>query len=249
MKITTKRKYQQKADKLPLILAALLMLSFTTAVLPQENMPESGANITETELPDGEIQSAPPQEAEMKNGSLYSTLKQGGMLMLPLVLLGIFGLTIIIERGIFFIRSGAANKKNLIHYLEETAKNSEAAYREELEDELRGAAQIYFNKIEKGLVLLNGIGNIAPLLGFLGTVIGMISAFAAIAAASTVNAKIVAVGIQIALVTTAGGLSVAVPVLGAFHFFNHILQKSIAQSDEIIMKLASKSKRFSEDIK
>ncbi|MDH5717909.1 MAG: MotA/TolQ/ExbB proton channel family protein [Spirochaetia bacterium] len=168
--------------------------------------------------------------------------------MLPLVLLGVFGLTIIIERAIFFFRTGAADKKKLISHLEETASKSQAKYREELEDELRAASQIYFNKIEKGLVLLNGIGNIAPLLGFLGTVVGMISAFAAIAAASTVNAKIVAVGIQIALVTTAGGLSVAVPVLGAFHLFNHILQKSMAQSDEIIMKLSAKTKRMSEDV-
>ncbi|MDH5720037.1 MAG: MotA/TolQ/ExbB proton channel family protein [Spirochaetia bacterium] len=232
----------KKYKKRLIFFAALNILFFTMPVMSQEAIPETSEAINEESV----INQS--QEVEMKNGSLYSTLKQGGILMIPLVLLGIFGLTIIIERTIFFIRTGAANKNNLIKHLEETAEKSLSKYREELEDELRLASQVYFNKIEKGLVLLNGIGNIAPLLGFLGTVVGMISAFAAIAAASTVNAKIVAVGIQIALVTTAGGLSVAVPVLGAFHFFNHILQKSIAQSDEIIMKLASKAKRFSEDI-
>ena len=67
----------------------------------------------------------------------------------------------------------------------------------------------------------------------------MIEAFAAIAAATTVNAKVVAVGIQIALVTTAGGLAIAVPMLFFFHFFNHIVQKSYTQSDRIIAGLSS----------
>jgi biopolymer transport protein ExbB len=78
------------------------------------------------------------------------------------------------------------------------------------------------------------IANVAPLLGFLGTVSGMISAFAAIAAAEQVSAKLVAKGIQEALITTATGLIIAVPVTIAHSFF-------VAQIDRFIIEMEEAS--------
>jgi biopolymer transport protein ExbB/TolQ len=132
------------------------------------------------------------------------------------------------------VRSNAWKAEVLKDYLEKIMEKSNAKFREEMEDELQNAAQVYVNKLERGLALLNGLGNIAPIVGFLGTVLGMIEAFAAIASATTVNAKVVAVGIQIALVTTAGGLLVAAPILFFYHFFTHIVQNTYTQADEII---------------
>lgn len=94
-------------------------------------------------------------------------------------------------------------------------------------DELREAFQQYLAQMERGLVFLQGIGSLAPLLGFLGTVTGMITAFSAIAAATTVNARIVAVGIQEALITTAGGLIVSVPSTFFYYLFLHIIHQRI----------------------
>jgi biopolymer transport protein ExbB len=108
--------------------------------------------------------------------------------------------------------------------LAETARTSDARFREQLEEELRTEFQIYANDLEKGLALLSGLGNLSPIVGFLGTVVGMISAFAAIASASTVNAKVVASGIQVALITTAGGLIVAAPTLAFYYLFQHVIQ-------------------------
>ncbi len=180
------------------------------------------------------------EESEAEGENLFSTVKQGGPLMIFLILLGIFGLTIIVERIIFYVRSGIWKKSELEEYLARFAGESKSRFREQLDDELREAFQIYINSAEKGLALLNGIGNIAPIFGFLGTVIGMISAFASIAAATTVNAKVVAVGIQIALVTTAGGLLIAAPILACFHIFNHIIQNVYKHADEMIYEKTSK---------
>jgi len=169
--------------------------------------------------------------------SLFQTAVQGGFMMVPLLLLALVSLTIIIERILFYFKNKSWDQAKISEHLNICATDSKAKFKEELEDELRDNVKIYLNKMEKGIVLLNGIGNLAPLVGFFGTVIGMIKAFAAIAAATTVNAKVVAVGIQVALVTTAGGLSVAVPTLAFFYIFIHLIQKISAQSDEVIKYL------------
>src|SRR2546426_420369 len=71
------------------------------------------------------------------------------------------------------------------------------------------------------------VANIAPLLGFLGTVSGMIHAFEAIAAAEEVSAKLVATGIYEALITTAAGLIVAIPVQTAHNYFVSRIDKFV----------------------
>lgn len=170
-----------------------------------------------------------------KKSSLFSTVKQGGLVMIPILLLAIFSLVIIIERGKYFLLSRSWNHKNLENYIESKMSGKDnLMFKEEMEEELNSAVQIYINKMEKGLGLLNGIGSLAPILGFFGTVIGMIEAFAAIAAATTVNAKVVAVGIQVALVTTAGGLAVAVPTLFFYHFYMHLVTKTSHHGEQII---------------
>jgi biopolymer transport protein ExbB len=147
------------------------------------------------------------RDSRRESRALYYTVKKGGPIMLPIILCGIIGLTLIIERLLFFTRQKVWKSASLEAYLREVAAGSTARFREELADELRESFQRYLNRMERGLAFLQGIGNIAPLLGFLGTVTGMITAFSAIAAATTVNARIVAVGIQEALITTAGGFS------------------------------------------
>ena len=77
----------------------------------------------------------------------------------------------------------------------------------------------YLALAERGLPILAAVSTIAPLIGFLGTVAGMVEAFDAIANADSVNAKVVAGGIKVALLTTAGGLIVAIPAMTFFQFF------------------------------
>ena len=74
-------------------------------------------------------------------------------------------------------------------------------------------------RLERWLPLLATVANVAPLLGFLGTVTGMIDSFDALAEAGLSNPALVASGIKEALTTTAAGLAVAIPVQLAYNFF------------------------------
>ncbi|MBN1500848.1 MAG: MotA/TolQ/ExbB proton channel family protein, partial [Spirochaetes bacterium] len=180
--------------------------------------------------------------------NLFSTVKKGGPLMIALILLGIGAMTIIIERIIYFTRMKVWTDNFIKEGFPKIISETKLKYKEDIEDELRSAFFIYSNNLERGFALLAGIGNIAPVVGFLGTVIGMISAFASIAAATTVNAKVVAVGIQVALITTAGGLMVAAPTLIAYYFFMHIIQSKNSRAEDVIMQLISKYPSISESI-
>ncbi len=89
----------------------------------------------------------------------------------------------------------------------------------ELESAIATTGTIELSFLERGLVILATIANVAPLMGFLGTVAGMILAFAAIEEAGTVEPTLVAGGIKVALLTTAAGLIVAVPINITYNFF------------------------------
>lgn len=84
---------------------------------------------------------------------------------------------------------------------------------------IENEGMIQMSRLESGLVWLATISNVAPLLGFLGTVAGMIIAFGAIELAGEVDATLVAGGIKVALITTATGLSIAIPVNIAHNYF------------------------------
>lgn len=81
---------------------------------------------------------------------------------------------------------------------------------EMVEKSIISYGSVEMGRLEKGLVWISLFISIAPMLGFMGTVIGMIGAFDAIAAANDINPALVADGIKIALLTTVGGLIVAV---------------------------------------
>ena len=96
----------------------------------------------------------------------------------------------------------------------------EQVYRtNDVEQAVKTTGTIELGFLERGLPILATISNVAPLLGFLGTVAGMISAFAAIEIAGQVEATLVAGGIKVALITTAAGLLIAVPVNISYNFF------------------------------
>ncbi len=91
---------------------------------------------------------------------------------------------------------------------------------------------IQLSKLESGLVVLATLTNVAPLLGFLGTVIGMIIAFQSIEAAGEVEATLVAGGIKVALLTTAAGLVIAIPVSVAHNFFVSRIDSLVIDMEE-----------------
>jgi len=96
---------------------------------------------------------------------------------------------------------------------------------------------IEMSKLESGLVVLATLTNVAPLLGFLGTVIGMIIAFQSIEAAGEVEATLVAGGIKVALLTTAIGLIIAIPVSIGHNYFVARIDSLVIDMEESAQKM------------
>ena len=171
-------------------------------------------------------------------------LAKGGVLVTPILFCSVLGLAIFLERLIRFARMrsrGAGLAKKIAHLLKngedheayELAGSSnspmgrvltqaiEVKYhdRETLETVIVHATDEEVRGLSKYLQALATIGNIAPLLGLLGTVIGMIKAFMVIQQmGGKVNASVLAGGIWEAMLTTAMGLSVALPTMVAHSY-------------------------------
>jgi biopolymer transport protein ExbB len=99
--------------------------------------------------------------------------------------------------------------------------------KEDVEKTIENAALYEMSRLERGLVVLATTANVAPLLGFLGTVTGMIKSFEALAEAGLSNPGLVAAGISEALITTATGLAVAIPVQLAYNYFMSRINKFV----------------------
>ena len=104
--------------------------------------------------------------------------------------------------------------------------------------------------LEQRLPLLGTVGNVAPLFGFAGTVTGMINAFKAISMEANPSAQTVAAGIYEALITTAAGLAIAIPVVLFYNFFTGQIDAINARVEEsannvidtMVMNLVSRRK-------
>ncbi len=117
----------------------------------------------------------------------------------------------------------------------------------ELEAAIATTGSIELSFLERGLVILATIANVAPLMGFLGTVLGMVLAFASIEQAGTVDATLVAGGIKVALLTTAAGLIVAVPINIAYNFFVTRIDRLIVDMEQGAQKVLNLAWKLEKD--
>lgn len=178
-------------------------------------------------------------------GTFMGFMDKGGWVMWVLLAFSIVALAVIIERFIALRRAKinvneflAKIRKALIvnHSVREAVKICEqyggpvasimkagllkyGQPREDVEKTIENAALYEMGRLERGLVVLATTANVAPLLGFFGTVSGMIKSFEALAEQGLSNPGAVATGISEALITTAGGLAVAIPVQIAYNYF------------------------------
>ena len=192
--------------------------------------------------------------------ALLTMFKDGGVMMYPLLLCSLLGVGVIIAKG-YMLQVADYRSKNLLARVMEQVKAGKldaaiqlteqtpgpvaaillAALRriregrteeQEFEKAVKTTGVIELGFLERGLVVLATVANVAPLLGFLGTVAGMISAFGAIALAGQVEASLVAGGIKVALITTAAGLVIAIPVNIAYNYFVTKIDKLILQMEQ-----------------
>ena len=174
--------------------------------------------------------------------SIQELFKIGGWAMWPLLLFSVITFTIVLERIIFYIKTDwrityTKNKKRCpaaeIFNAGKTCpvENKIAAMETEAVHQL--------NLLEQGFSHLTIIASLSPVVGFLGTVSGMISAFATIANAADVNVKLVAGGIFEALITTAFGLIVSLIASVSLHILRHQTQHWASKMEYLGTKLES----------
>jgi biopolymer transport protein ExbB len=171
---------------------------------------------------------------------------RGGPLMYPLLFGSVLMVAIIIERGYHFIRAGVSRK--FVDTIISTIEKGDLEGAQQIAGERRGPVaaimetalryrnytqDVVENKISlrgdqelkslsKNLHLLELTGKIAPMIGLLGTVIGMVEAFQEVAAVKNlVDPSLLAGGIWEALITTVAGLFVGIPALVFFHLFSN----------------------------
>jgi len=108
---------------------------------------------------------------------------------------------------------------------------------EEVEKAIQNAGAIEMAFLEKNMIWLNAVITIAPMLGFTGTVVGMIAAFDAIKAANDISPAVVAGGISQALLTTAFGLIVAMIIQTFQNVFVARIDKLVLEMEEQSIKI------------
>ena len=201
------------------------------------------------------------------NLPIISFLAKGGILVIPILFCSVVALTIVLERLYRFRKlriknpdliarvKKALNEKGVDEalFIAENSKNPLGrvlkegikryrAGKESMERAMASAAEREIRGLERYLPALSTVGNIAPLLGLLGTVTGMIKAFMVIERlGGRVNASVLAGGIWEAMLTTALGLSVAIPTIVAHNYlvsklrnFTAVLQERLNEFLEIL---------------
>lgn len=190
---------------------------------------------------------------------LFSIFLKGGIIMWFILACSVIGLTVIIDRYIvirkakinvpaFMVRiRGMLKKKDVsgaISYcMEEKSpvaniiRKGLTKYKlghERVKEAIENAGRQEISKLEKGLAVLASISGIAPLLGFLGTVTGMITAFMTIEdLAGSANPSDLAGGIWEALLTTAFGLIVGIPALAFYNYFVGAVKKLVGDMETV----------------
>ena len=193
---------------------------------------------------------------------MFELLKAGGILMVPIVACSILALAIILE-SIWTLRASRVAPPQTINELWRWIKKKELNGRklkalqgssplgrilaggllnakhgrEIMKESIEHEASQVIHDLERFLNPLGTVATITPLLGLLGTVIGMIKVFAEIQLAGVGNAGNLAGGISEALITTAAGLSVAIPALICHRYFIRRVDELVVGMEQEAIKL------------
>ena len=177
---------------------------------------------------------------------MLELFRQGGVLMYPLAVCSVVALAIIVERWMN-LRRGKVIRPDITQVIENikgpqdlglaysiceknkgpfsavvlTALEMKNLPKEEIKEAITDTGRQQTRRLERGLVVLDTVAGISPLLGILGTVFGMIQIFRDITQFGIGQASALASGIQVALITTATGLCIGIPSLVAYNYFTN----------------------------
>ncbi len=193
---------------------------------------------------------------------LFDIIKNGGFVMWPIVLCSVIALAICVER-FWTLRRTRITPKHLVAQVWGWIKNNQldkkklktlkdssplgeilaagivnhAHGRETMKEAIRDSGRQVVVGLERFLNTLGTIAVITPLLGLLGTVIGMIKVFTVITVQGVGDANALAGGISEALLTTAAGLAVAIPALIFHRYFERKVDELVVLMEEEALKM------------
>ncbi len=199
---------------------------------------------TATELPPNEI-------------SLFEMVAKGGVIMIPLAILLLMSLYVMVERLLTIskaskknatllasvkdmINSGnLANARNMCKSVNtpeaimlEQGISRIGQSMQEIREAMDKAGSSELNRLEKNMSILNITGRIAPMFGFIGTIIGVIKIFYDISVAKTVEIEVISSGLYQKMITSCGGLVVGVLAFVFYHWLNARIDKLAHRMEE-----------------
>ena len=207
---------------------------------------------------------------------VWQFLVRGGIMMIPLAICSILGLAIIIEKTLSLRRKKVIvpeivnvldNIKGLndIGLALAICEKHEGSFaniikvglenrnlpKDEIKEALNDQGRQEVHVLERGLVMLETIAGIAPLMGLLGTVIGILGVFNVISELGVGQAAALSGGISEALITTITGLSIGIPAVVVFNFFTNKAEGLILEIEKYSSALLNKviSFRTNEKVK
>jgi len=221
--------------------------------------------ISQVEMPPEAGAVAAADDNPIPTRNLWNIVRSGGVLMIPLGGCSFLLLTFAFERAISLrrariipkpfvrrfleqMRAGELDRDAALQLCEENGSPVSEAFAGavrkwgrpavEVEQGIIDAGERVTNTLRRYLRMLNAVATISPLLGLLGTVFGIIRAFNAIASSDAMGRpELLAAGISEALVTTAAGLSIAIPAMIAYLFFASRVDRLIMDIDALGQEL------------
>ncbi len=166
--------------------------------------------------------------------NIMQYIDRGGIIVTILIGLNILGFAIMLWKLIILSLARNQKEKMVQNTLDFIKKNNQDFDKKSLQNPL----DMQIQKLESGLGTVKIIASIAPLLGLLGTVVGVLTAFDAIAKQGLGDPSIFSGGISIALITTVAGLIVAIPHYVGYNYFIGLLDTiELKLEKEVLEKL------------
>lgn len=188
--------------------------------------------------------------------SLFELIFKGGIILIPISLLALLAVYIIIERWIFIAKISRINKRQIDNIkglvlegkldsaISVCKSEDSSIFRileiglkrlgrpiQEIESAIETANLIEVTRMSKKLGYLGIVAGVAPMLGFIGTIIGIIKIFYSISLADNISIGIIATGLYEKMITSCAGLVVGVIAYAGYHYLNIVVDKFVSRAE------------------
>jgi biopolymer transport protein ExbB len=210
-------------------------------------------------LTNGSDSTAPAQEI-----SLLDLVMKGGVIMIPIAILSIIAIYLIIERFLYLRKATKINAHNMMVLKDKLksgnvkdasamCKSTNTAWgrifghgvsmvghkMEDIEKRVEDSAAIEMSKMERNMTYLNLIAGVAPLLGFIGTIAGVIKIFYKISITADISIGNISEGLYEKMITSAAGLLVGIIAFAGYHILNTMIDRFAARIQENALSFKS----------